>query len=155
MIIAFAIAIHVAGTIAGVAVLGELNYWQSAAPYWFATIILLYAYGTCYRSLSAQMLVAISRTGSRGIEVESLYDIYFRRVIQDRLDALIEGSRAEFRDGRLVVTRAGRSDAALLLWGRRVFGLKQSRLYFGKAAPDGLWAKDIATRRDDMTGDPV
>ena len=59
-IIALAMAVHVVGTVAGAVLLPELDYWQNAAPYWFATIILLYAYGTCYRSLSVLMLLAIS-----------------------------------------------------------------------------------------------
>ena len=46
-IIAIAIVIHLLGTLAGAAWLGELDYWQSAAVYWFATVILIYAYGTC------------------------------------------------------------------------------------------------------------
>lgn len=131
-IIATAMTVHVAGTIAGVFLLAELDYWQSASLYWFATVILVYAYGTCYRSLSVQMLLAIAGNAAHAMDVESLYDLHFRRFVRDRIYALVEGGRAEFREGRLAVTRAGRSDAALILRARRVFGLKQSRLYFGK-----------------------
>jgi hypothetical protein len=138
-IIAAALVIHVAGTIAGAMLLTELDYWQNAAPYWFATVILIYAYGTCYRSLSVQMLAAVSRNASHAIDVQSLYDTHFRRFVQDRIDALVEGGRAEFREGRFVITQAGRSDAALILSARRVFGLKESRLYFAKTGPDRDW----------------
>ena len=61
IIMAAAMAIHVAGTFAGAFFLAELDYWQSASLYWFATVILIYAYGTCYRSLSVLMLLAVSR----------------------------------------------------------------------------------------------
>ncbi len=137
IIVAVALAIHVGGTIAGASLLAELDYWQSASLYWFATVILIYAYGTCYRSLSVLMLLAVSRTASRAIEVESLYDVHFRGFMQDRIDALVEGGRAEFREGRFVITPAGRSGAALILRARRVFALKESRLYFGKTDPMG------------------
>lgn len=130
-----AVVIHVAGTIAGAFFLAELDYWQSASLYWFATVILIYAYGTCYRSLSVLMLLAVSRTGSRAMEIESLYDVHFRGFIRDRIDALLQGGRAEFRQGRFVITPAGRSDAARILWARQVFGLRESRLYFGKTNP--------------------
>lgn len=135
IIIAVAMAIHVAATIAGAVLLAELDYWQSASLYWFATVILIYAYGTCYRSLSVQMLLAVSRTASRAMEVESLYTVHFRRFVQDRIDALVEGGRAEFREGQFVITQTGRSDAALILRARRIFALKESRLYFAKTTP--------------------
>jgi hypothetical protein len=130
VIMAAAVAVHVAGTIAGAFFLAELDYWQNASFYWFATVILIYAYGTCYRSLSVLMLLAVYRTASRTMEVETLYDLHFRGFIRDRIDALLEGGRAEFRDGRFVITQAGRADAALILRARRVFALKESRLYF-------------------------
>ena len=135
IIMAAAMAIHVAGTIAGAFFLIELDYWQSASLYWFATVILIYAYGTCYRSLSVLMLLAVSRNASRTIEVDKLYNLHFRGFIRDRIDALLEGGRAEFRDGRFVITPAGRRGAALILRARRVFALKESRLYFGKTNP--------------------
>ncbi len=135
IIMAAAMAIHVAGTIAGAFFLTELHYWQSASLYWFATVILIYAYGTCYRSLSVLMLLAVSRNASRAIGVDKLYDVHFRGFIRDRIDALLEGGRAEFREGRFVITPAGRSGAALILRARRVFALKESRLYFGKTNP--------------------
>jgi hypothetical protein len=135
MIIAAAMVIHVAGTVAGTFFLAELDYWQSASLYWFATVILVYAYGTCYRSLSVLMLLAVSRTASRAMELDWLYNVHFRGFVRDRIDALVEGGRAELREGRLVMTQAGRSDAALLLRARRVFALKESRLYFGKTNP--------------------
>ena len=135
IILAAAMAIHVAGTMAGAFFLTELDYWQSAALYWFATVILIYAYGTCYRSLSVLMLLAVSRNASRAIEVDKLYNVHFMGFMRDRIDALIEGGRAEFREGGFVITQAGRSSASLLLRARRVFGLKQSRLYFGKTNP--------------------
>jgi hypothetical protein len=127
---ATAMTIHVAGTIAGAFFLTELDYWQSASLYWFATVILIYGYGTCYRSLSVLMLLAVSRNASRTIEVDTLYNVHFRGFIRDRIDALLEGGRAEFREGGFVITQAGRSSAELLLRARRVFGLKESRLYF-------------------------
>jgi len=96
---------------------------------------LIYGYGTCYRSLSALMLLAVSRNASREMEVDSLYDVHFKGFIRDRIDALLEGGRAEFREGGFVITQAGRSGAALLLRARRVFGLKESRLYFGNPNP--------------------
>jgi hypothetical protein len=135
VIMAAAMTIHVAGTIAGAYFLTELDYWQNASMYWFATVILIYAYGTCYRSLSVLMLLAVSRTASREMEVEKLYNVHFRGFIRDRIDALIEGGRAEFREGGFVITPAGRSGAALLLRARRVFALKESRLYFEKTDP--------------------
>jgi hypothetical protein len=138
MIVACAIGIHIAGIIAGAILLVELDYWQAAALYWFGMIILLYAYGTCYRSLSIQMLVAIAGNASHEIEVDSLYNSYFRRFVRDRIDALVEGGRAEFRGNQLGITQAGRSDAALILRARRIFGLKESRLYFGKTDPDRI-----------------
>lgn len=134
-IIFLAIVIHAAGTVLGAILLPELDYWQNAAPCGFFTIILLYAYGTCYRSLSVQMLVAIARSAPQAIEVQSLYDVHFRSFIRSRIDALIEGGRAEFRDGGLAITAAGRSDAARLVWARRAFGLKENRLYFEKKSP--------------------
>jgi hypothetical protein len=135
IIMAAAMTLHVAGTIAGAYFLTELDYWQNASMYWFATVILIYAYGTCYRSLSVLMLLAVSRTASREMEVEKLYNVHFRGFIRDRIDALIEGGRAEFREGGFVITPAGRSGAALLLRARRVFALKESRLYFEKTDP--------------------
>ncbi|WP_426443035.1 glycosyltransferase [Bradyrhizobium genosp. P] len=57
------------------------------------------------------------------------------RVKFDRIDALVEGGRAEFRNGRFAATPRGRSDAALILRARRVFALRESRLYFAKADP--------------------
>jgi hypothetical protein len=132
IIMALAVAIHVAGTIAGTLFLAELDYWQNASLYWFATVILIYAYGTCYRSLSVLMLLAVYRTASRTMEVETLYDVHFSRFMRDRIDALLEGGRAEFREGRFVITPAGRSGATLILRARRVFALKESRLYFDK-----------------------
>jgi hypothetical protein len=135
IIIAAAMVIHVAGTVAGAFFLAELDYWQSASLYWFATVILVYAYGTCYRSLSVLMLLAVSRTASRAMELDSLYNVHFRGFVRERIDALVEGGRAEFREGRFVMTQAGRSDASLLLRARRVFALKESRLYFGKTNP--------------------
>ena len=135
IIMAAAMAIHVAGTMAGAFFLTELDYWQSAALYWFATVILIYAYGTCYRSLSVLMLLAVSRNASRAIEIDKLYNVHFMGFMRDRIDALLEGGRAEFREGGFVITQAGRSSASLLLRARRVFGLKQSRLYFGMTNP--------------------
>jgi hypothetical protein len=135
IIMAVAMAIHVAGTMAGAFFLTELDYWQSAALYWFATVILIYAYGTCYRSLSVLMLLAVSRNASRAIEIDKLYNVHFMGFMRDRIDALLEGGRAEFREGGFVITQAGRSSASLLLRARRVFGLKQSRLYFGMTNP--------------------
>ena len=135
IIIAAAMVIHVAGTVAGAFSLAELDYWQSASLYWFATVILVYAYGTCYRSLSVLMLLAVSGTASRAMELDSLYNVHFRGFVRDRIDALVGGGRAEFREGRFVITQAGRSDAALLLRARRVFALKESRLYFGETNP--------------------
>ena len=138
LIMAAAMAIHVAGTIAaGAFFLTELDYWQSASLYWFATVILIYAYGTCYRSLSVLMLLAVSRNTSRTIEVDKLYNVHFGGFIGDRIDALLEGGRAEFREGRFVITPAGRSSAALILRARRVFALRESRLYYGKTNPTG------------------
>jgi hypothetical protein len=69
------------------------------------------------------------------MELDSLYNVHFRGFVRDRIDALVEGGRAELREDRLVMTPAGRSDAALLLRARRVFALKESRLYFGKTNP--------------------
>lgn len=135
IIMAAAMAIHVAGTMAGAFFLTELDYWQSAALYWFATVILIYAYGTCYRSLSVLMLLAVSRSASRTIEIDKLYNVHFMGFMRDRIDALLEGGRAEFREGGFVITPAGRSSAALLLRARRVFGLNESRLYFEKTNP--------------------
>src|SRR6478609_1699955 len=40
-IVAISIVIHLAATLAGAAWLGELDYWQAAAVYWFATVILI------------------------------------------------------------------------------------------------------------------
>ena len=131
-IIAFAIVIHFAGTLAGAAWLGELDYWQSAAVYWFATVILIYAYGTCYRSLSVQMFLIIASTPSRKMDLQSLHDVHFRQFMRDRVDALVNGGRGELRDGLLAITPAGRSDAARLTAARRFFGLGEVRLYYGK-----------------------
>jgi hypothetical protein len=135
IIVGMALIIHVASVIAGACLLAELDYWQCASLYWFATVIMIYAYGTCYRSLSVQMLLVISRTGSRAIGVEPLYDAHFKGFIRDRIDALVEGGRAEFRDGRFVITPKGRSGAQLILRARRGFALSESRLYFAKADP--------------------
>jgi hypothetical protein len=132
IMMAAAMAIHVASTIAGAFFLTELDYWQSASLYWFATVILIYAYGTCYRSLSVLMLLAVSRSASRTIEVDKLYNVHFRGFMRDRIDALLEGGRAEYLEGGFAITQTGRSGAALLLRARRVFGLKESRLYFEK-----------------------
>jgi hypothetical protein len=133
-IIAIAMVIHVLGSLAGAAWLGELDYWQSAAVYWFATVILIYAYGTCYRSLSVQMFLMIARTPSRTMDLRSLHELYFRQVMRDRIDALVNGGRGELHGGLLAITAAGRSDAARLMSARRVFGLSEVRLYYGKAA---------------------
>jgi hypothetical protein len=131
-IIAIAMVIHLLGTLAGAAWLGELDYWQSAAVYWFATVILIYAYGTCYRSLSVQMFLIIARTPSRKMDLQSLHDVHFRQFMRDRVDALVDGGRGELRGGLLAVTPAGRSDAARLVTARRLFGLGEVRLYYGK-----------------------
>ncbi|KJC59517.1 hypothetical protein UP10_18705 [Bradyrhizobium sp. LTSPM299] len=135
IIVSAALIIHVAGVIVGASVLAELDYWQCASLYWFATVIMIYAYGTCYRSLSVQMLLVVARTGSRAIGVEPLYDQHFRGFISDRIDALVEGGRAEFRDGRIVITPRGRSGAELISRARRIFALRESRLYFTKVDP--------------------
>jgi hypothetical protein len=142
MIIAIAMAIHLLATLAGAAWLGELDYWQSAAVYWFATVILIYAYGTCYRSLSVQMFLIIARTPSRKMDLQSLHDVHFRQFMQDRVEALVIGGRGELRGTLLAVTPAGRSDAARLVAARRLFGLSEVRLYYGKTtgsmtAPSG------------------
>jgi hypothetical protein len=137
MILGIAVVIHLLGTLAAAAWLRELDYWQAAAVYWFATVILIYAYGTCYRSLSVQMLLIIARTPSRKMDLQSLHDVYFRRFMRDRVDALVNGGRGELREGLLAVTPAGRSDAARILAARRIFGLRESRLYYGKSAGDG------------------
>lgn len=131
-IIAIAIVIHLLCTLAGAAWLGELDYWQSAAVYWFATVILIYAYGTCYRSLSVQMFLIIARTPSRKMNLESLQNVYFRQFMRDRVDALVTGGRGELRGGLLAATPEGRSDAARLMAARRLFGLSEVRLYYGK-----------------------
>jgi hypothetical protein len=136
MILGLAVVIHLAGTLAGAAWLGELDYWQSAAVYWFATVILIYAYGTCYRSLSVQMLLIIARTPSRTMHLETLHDLHFKRFMRERVDALVNGGRGELRGGLLAATPAGRSDAARLKSARRIFGLSEVRLYYGKAAGD-------------------
>jgi len=130
-IVAAALAVHVIGTITFSYFLGELDYWQSASLYWFAAICLIYAYGTCYRSLSIQMLAAIARSRT-AIETQQLYDAHFKTFVQDRIDALVEGGRARFQAGHLVITPQGRSDAGLILFARRVFGLTGNRLYFGR-----------------------
>ena len=135
IIVGAALIIHLAGAIVGACFLAELDYWQAASLYWFGTVIMIYAYGTCYRSLSVQMLLAVSRARSRAVAVEQLYDLHFRGFIGDRIDALVEGGRAEFRDDRFVITPRGRSGAELILWARRVFALRESRLYFAKADP--------------------
>jgi hypothetical protein len=132
MIIVIAIVIHLAGTLAGAAWLGELDYWQAAAVYWFATVILIYGYGTCYRSLSVQMFLIIARTPSRKMDLQSLHDVYFKQFMRDRVDALVNGGRGELRDGLLAITSAGRSDAARLVAARRLFGLSEVWLYYGK-----------------------
>ena len=137
MIIAIAIVIHLAGTFAGAAWLGELDYWQSAALYWFATVILIYAYGTCYRSLSVQMFLVIAETSARSMDIRSLRELYFKRFMRQRVDALVSGGRAEFHGGLLGITRAGRSDAARLMAARRIFGLSESRLYYDRKSDDG------------------
>jgi hypothetical protein len=142
-IIAIAMVIHLLSTLAEAAWPGELDYWQSAAVYWFATVILIYAYGTCYRSLSVQMFLIIARTPSRKMDLQSLHDVHFRQFMRDRVDALVNGGRGELRGGLLAVTPAGRSDAARLVAARRLFGLSEVRLYYGKttgsmtAPPDG------------------
>jgi hypothetical protein len=132
MVVAIAMVIHLLGTLAGAAWLGELDYWQSAAVYWFATVILIYAYGTCYRSLSVQMFLIIAGTPSRKMDLQSLHDVHFRQFMRDRVDALVNGGRGELRSGLLAVTPAGRSDAARLTAARRFFGLGEVRLYYGK-----------------------
>jgi hypothetical protein len=146
MIVAIAIAIHLAGTLAGTVWLGELDYWQDAAVYWFAMVILVYAYGTCYRSLSVQMLLIIARTPSRTMDLRSLHDVYFKRFMRDRVDALIDGGRGELRGGLLAVTAAGRSDAARLAAARRLFGLSEVRLYYGKTATKSITAPSDGSR---------
>jgi hypothetical protein len=133
MILAIAIAMHLAGTWAGAAGLGALDYRQEAAVYWFATVILIYAYGTCYRSLSVQMLLIIARTPSRTMDLQTLHDVHFRGFMRDRVDALVQGGRGELRAGSIAVTPAGRADAARLMAARRLFGLSEVRLYYGKA----------------------
>ena len=132
MILAIAVVIHVAGTLVGASWLGQLDYWQAAAVYWFATVILIYAYGTCYRSLSVQMLLIIARTPARTMDLETLHDVHFKRFMRDRVHALVNGGRGELRGGLLAITAAGRSDAARLMAARRVFGLNEVRLYYGK-----------------------
>jgi hypothetical protein len=132
-IIAIALVIHLLATLAGAAWLGELDYWQCAAVYWFTTVILIYAYGTCYRSLSVQMFLIIARTPSRKMDLQSLHDVHFRRFMRDRVDALVNGGRGEISGNLLAVTPAGRSDAARLVAARRLFGLSEVRLYYGKA----------------------
>ncbi len=133
-IIAIAIGVHLAGTLAGVALLGELDYWQDAAVYWFATVILIYAYGTCYRSLSVQMFLIVAGSPSRKMDIRSLHEVYFRQFMRDRVEALVKGGRGELRGGLLAVTPGGRADAARLMAARRLFGLSEVRLYYGKAA---------------------
>jgi len=145
MIVSIAFAVHVAGTLAGAAWLVDLDYWQDAAVYWFATVILIYAYGTCYRSLSVQMLLIIARTPSRTMDLRSLHDVYFKRFMRDRVDALVNGGRGELRGELLAATPAGRSDAARILAARRIFGLSESRLYYGKAANDAPEARPVGT----------
>jgi len=134
MILTIAIVIHLAGTLAGAAWFGELDYWQAAAVYWFATVILIYAYGTCYRSLSVQMFLIVARTPSRKMDLQSLHDVHFRQFMRDRVNALVNGGRGELRGGLLAITPAGRSDAARLMAARRLFGLSEVRLYYGKTA---------------------
>ena len=136
-IMAIAIVIHLVGAWTGAAWLGELDYWQAAAVFGFATVILIYAYGTCYRSLSVQMFLIIARTPTRTMDLRSLHDVYFRQLMRDRVDALVSGGRGELREGLLAITAAGRSDAARLKSARRVFGLSEVRLYYGKMADDG------------------
>jgi hypothetical protein len=131
-IVTIAIVIHLAATLAGAAWLGELDYWQAAAVYWFATVILIYAYGTCYRSLSVQMFLIVDRTPSRQMDLQSLRQVYFKRFMRDRVDAIVNGGRGELRGGLLAITPAGRSDAARLMAARRFFGLSEVWLYYGK-----------------------
>jgi hypothetical protein len=131
-IIAIAMVIHLLATMAGAAWLGELDYWQDAAVYWFATVILIYAYGTCYRSLSVQMFLIIARTPARKMDLQSLHDVHFMQFMRDRVDALVNGGRGEISGNLLAVTPAGRSDAARLVAARRLFGLSEVRLYYGK-----------------------
>jgi hypothetical protein len=133
-IVAISVVIHLAATLAGAAWLGELDYWQAAAVYWFATVILIYAYGTCYRSLSVQMFLIIDRTPSRQMDLQSLHQVYFKRFMRDRVDAMVNGGRGELRGGLLAITPAGRTDAARLMAARRLFGLSEVRLYYGKTA---------------------
>jgi hypothetical protein len=52
--------------------------------------------------------------------------------MRDRVDALVNGGRGELRGTLLAVTPAGRSDAARLVAARRLFGLSEVRLYYGK-----------------------
>ena len=94
------------------------------AVYWFATVILIYAYGTCYRSLSVQMFLIIARTPSRTMDLRSLHDVHFRQFMRDRVDALVSGGRGELRGGLLAITPAGRSSAALVA-ARRLFRLER------------------------------
>ncbi len=131
-IIAIAMVIHLLATMAGAAWLGELDYWQDAAVYWFATVILIYAYGTCYRSLSVQMFLIIARTPARKMDLQSLHDVHFMQFMRDRVDALVNGGRGEISGNLLAVTPVGRSDAARLVAARRLFGLSEVRLYYGK-----------------------
>ena len=131
IILAIALVIHLLGAVGGAAWLGELDYWQNAAVYWFATVILIYAYGTCYRSLSVQMFLLIARSPSRKMDLQSLRDVHFRQFMRDRVDALVNGGRGELRGGLLAITPAGRLDAARLIAARRLFGLSEVRLYYG------------------------
>jgi len=87
IIMVAAMIIHVAGTMAGAYFLAELDYWQCAALYWFCTVILIYAYGTCYRSLSVLMLLAVSRNASRAIEIDKLFNVHFTGFMRDRSKA--------------------------------------------------------------------
>ena len=152
MIIAIAIVIHLAGTLAGAAWLGELDYWQDAAVYWFATVILIYAYGTCYRSLSVQMFLIIARTPSRTMDLRSLHDVHFRQFMRDRVDALVNGGRGELRGGLLAITPAGRSDAARLIGGTPPFRLERGPALLRQGGSDAARPGEPA-RRLAMTGD--
>ena len=67
------------------------------------------------------------------MDLRSLHDVYFRQFMRDRVDALVNGGRGELRGGLLAITPAGRSDAARLMAARRVFGLSEVRLYYGKS----------------------
>jgi hypothetical protein len=78
------------------------------------------------------MFLIIAKTPSRKMDLQSLHDVHFRQFMRDRVDALVDGGRGELRGGLLAVTPAGRSDAARLVTARRLFGLTEVRLYYGK-----------------------